>query len=86
MDQRVRSRGSVRVLDEDGQREGFCSLSQAERLVREGAACFMSETRRCIRRKPPNPVTPGTELKGRLRILRSGRYGPMTVQVETREE
>jgi hypothetical protein len=82
----VRSRGSVRVLDEDGQREGFCSLSDAERLASEGAASFTSESRRCIRRKPPNPVTPGTELKGRLRITQSGRYGPTTVQVETREE
>jgi hypothetical protein len=25
-------------------------------------------------------------LKGRLRITQSGRYGPMTVQVETRSE
>jgi hypothetical protein len=86
MDQRVRSRGSVRVLDEDGQREGFCSLSHAERLVSDGAASFISETRRCVQRKPPNPVTPGTELQGRLRITQSGRYGPRTVQVETREE
>ena len=86
MDGRVRSRGSVRVLDEDGQREGFCSLSHAEKLVSEGVAYFSSTTRHCVRRKPPNPVTQGTELKGRLRITQSGRYGPMTVQVETREE
>lgn len=83
MNERVRSRGSVRVLDEDGQREGFCSLSHAEELESEGLASFTSETRRCVRRRPPNPVT---ESKGRLRIMQSGRYGPMTVQVETRSE
>lgn len=82
MNERVRSRGSVRVLDEDGQREGFCSLSHAEKLIGEGTASFTSETHRCLRRKPPNPATPGSELKGRLRIMQSGRYGPMVVQAE----
>ena len=85
MNERVRTRGSVRVLDEDGQREGFCSASHAEKLVGTGVAHFTSATRRCIRRRPPNPATPGTELQGRLRITQSGRYGPITVQVETQE-
>jgi hypothetical protein len=86
MDERVRSRGSVRVLDEDGQREGFCSLSHAETLVSEGMASFTSETRRCVQRKPPNPAQSGEERKGRLRIRQSGRYGPMVVQVESAAE
>ena len=86
MNERVRSRGSVRVLDEAGEAEGYCSFSHAEKLVGDGAADFTSATRRCIRLRPPDPVTPGTDLKGRLRITQSGRYGPRTVQVETREE
>lgn len=86
MNQRVRGRGSVRLLNEDGQREGFCSASDAERFVREGMASFTSDTHRCIRRNPPNPVTPGTTLKGRLRVTQSGRYGPRTVQVESASE
>jgi hypothetical protein len=86
MDERVRSRGSVRVLDEGGEREGFCSLSHAERLVGDGVASFTSATRRCVRRKPPNPAQSGEERKGRLRIRQSGRYGPMVVQVESGAE
>lgn len=86
MHERVRNRGSVRVLSEDGEPEGYSSFSHAERLVDEGAAQFTSDTRRCIRRNPPNPETPGTELRGRLWVRQSGRYGPMTVQVESELE
>lgn len=86
MHERVRTRGSVRVLDEGGDAEGYCSFSHAERLVDEGAAQFTSDTRRCIRRNPPDPATPGTELKGRLRIMQSGRHGPVVVQVESAAE
>src|SRR2546430_10261636 len=45
------------VLGEDGRREKlFCTISEAQRLVNEGAARFTSDTHCCIRRTPPNPV------------------------------
>lgn len=78
--------GRVRVLDESGNLDGFCTISEAERLVKQDVAQFTSDTRLCIQRTPPNPRESNEGKKGRLRIKKSGYGGPMTVQIESASE
>ncbi len=72
--------GSVRVLDESGARFGFMTRKEADEQVLLGLA--RRESDRCIRLLPPNPRISGEQLCGRLSVKQSGRYGPLTVQVE----
>ena len=57
----------------------YCvTYAEADRLVRKNLA--VREEKKLIRLKRDRS---GDELTGRLRVARSGRYGPMVVQVES---